>query len=168
MTFVLALLQLFVPALPDTLADDAMGHALQAAVRAYAEPLDDTFDAAASRTEWVDLNGDDRLDALVFLEGTAWCGSSGCTLLIMEATTPEDAAELGAFTPAAEISLMHAPVHVAATRTGGWRDLMVEDAEGAWRRLSFDGETYPFSPADGEPLAQRPDGDLVLFAEGSH
>lgn len=141
-----------------------MGQVLRDAVRSYAEPFDESFGETTYRTEWVDLNGDDRDDALVFLEGAAWCGSSGCTLLVMVGTAPEDAAEVGAFAPAAEISLMHAPVYVSTTTTEGWHDLIVEDGQGTWRRLRFDGETYPFSPAGGDSETAPPVDGLVAFA----
>lgn len=148
-TFLLALVLLL--ATPDTLGDSERQRMLDAAVEAYAAPIDPAFATATTTTEWVDVNGDSRPDALVYLEGTAWCGSGGCTLLVMEAIAPEDVAELGWFRPAAEISLVHAPVLVTEATNEGWSDLVVETGAGERYRLSFDGETYPLSPADGTP-----------------
>ncbi len=146
-------------------ADSAARRALAEAVEQYAGPLDPDWARAAWRVEWADVNSDERPDALVYLDGPAWCGSGGCTVLVMEAIGEEDAAVLGPFRPAAEISLMHGPVTVAPTAVDGWRDLVVEDGQGVWRRLRFDGETYPFSPADGERLNTPPTGGTVLFAD---
>ncbi len=144
-------------------ADSVARRALAEAVERYAGPLDPEWDGAGWRVAWTDLNDDGRLDALVYLDGPAWCGSGGCTVLVMEAIPEEDAEELGAFAPAAEISLMHGPVTVAPTASHGWHDLAVEDGQGHWRRLRFDGETYPFSPGDGDKLDAAPVGGTVLF-----
>lgn len=144
-------------------ADSAARRALAEAVERYAGPLDPEWDGAGWRAGWTDVNGDGRIDALVYLDGPAWCGSGGCTVLVMEAIPEEDAEELGRFAPAAEISLMHGPVTVAPTTSHGWHDLVVEDEGGRWRRLRFDGETYPFSPGDGERLDAAPVGGTVLF-----
>lgn len=160
-TFVLALVLLLFT--PDTLSGSDRQRALDAAVEAYAAPLDASFTMASSTTEWVDVTGDGLLDALVYLEGTAWCGSGGCTLLVMEAIAPEDVAELGWFRPAAEVSLVHAPVIVAETTSEGWNDLVVETGAGERYRLSFDGETYPLSPADGSPMTTGPIAGHVAF-----
>lgn len=165
-------LSLLLSALPAALpadslmADSASRRALAEAVERYAGPLDPEWDGAGWRVGWTDLNGDGLLDALVYLDGPAWCGSGGCTVLVMEAIGEEDAEELGAFRPAAEISLMHGPVTVAPTAVDGWHDLVVEDGQGVWRRLRFDGETYPFSPGDGDVVAGAPTGGTVLFADG--
>ena len=162
LSLLLSILPVVTP--PDSLAaDSAARRALAEAVERYAGPLDPDWDGAGWRAAWTDLNGDSRLDALVYLDGPAWCGSGGCTVLVMEAIPEEDAEELGAFAPAAEISLMHGPVTVSPTASHGWRDLAVEDGQGHWRRLRFDGETYPFSPADGDKLDATPVVGTVLF-----
>ncbi|HEX8384719.1 MAG TPA: hypothetical protein VF576_00965 [Rubricoccaceae bacterium] len=138
---------------------------LMEAVQTYVEPFDDTDENVQIRTEWADLTGDGVDDALVYLESLSWCGSGGCTVLVFEAITGEEAvAELGAFRPAAEISLMQGPVVVAPTRHEGWADLVVQDADGARVALQFDGETYPSSPAAGVAVGASPAG-TVLFAD---
>lgn len=152
------------PASDSLAADSARSLALVEAVAHYAEPLDPDWSDTRRRVEWSDLNADGRADALVYLIGPAWCGSGGCTLLVMEAVAPDDVDELGAFRPAAEISLMHGPVAVAPTHSFGWADLIVEDHDGEWQKLSFDGETYPFSPADGQPI-DAADAATWFFAD---
>lgn len=137
---------------------------LMQAVDAYVAPLDETNENVAIRTEWADVSGDGVDDALVYLESPSWCGSGGCTVLVFERMTDEEAiAELGTFRPAAEISLMHGPVVLSETRTDGWADLIVEQADGSRTALRFDGETYPASPAEGIALNAAPAG-TVLFA----
>ena len=135
------------------------------AVRSYVEPFDVAGEDVQIRTEWADLSGDGVDDALVYLEAPSWCGSGGCTVLVFEAITGEEAiAELGAFRPAAEISLMHGPVTVSEMRHEGWADLIVTQQDGARAALRFDGETYPASPADGVAINASVPG-TVLFAD---
>ena len=137
---------------------------LMEAVETYVAPVDAPNEDIRIKTEWADLNGDGTADALVSLESASWCGSGGCTLLVFEAITDaEEVAELGAFRPAAEISLTHGPVVVATTSTEGWADLLVQNSDGQTSRLQFDGETYPASPADGIAVMETIPG-VVLFA----
>lgn len=139
---------------------------LDAAIRAYVRPFDRTWDPGSARVAWVDLNGDRLDDALVLVEDPDWCGSGGCTLLIFEQMNEADAEEMGAFRPAAEINLVHGPVHVSRGRANQWRDILVRDQDGRLRTLRFNGETYPFSPAEGRRLRGRASGVTTLFADG--
>lgn len=137
---------------------------LMQAVHAYTSPFSAPAEDLQVRTEWTDVTGDGVADALVYVESTTWCGSGGCTLLVFEAITGEDdIAELGAFRPAAEISLMNGPVQIAQTTTNGWSDLVVKGAEGQSIALRFDGETYPASPGGGVAMSASATGP-VLFA----
>ncbi|PAP75525.1 hypothetical protein [Rubrivirga marina] len=142
--------------------DDRRADLLDAVAR-YADPLSLAWDSTSTRVAWTDLNGDGRDDALVYLTGADWCGSSGCTVLVFEQLDGIDADEFGRFRAAAEISLVSGPVTVVEGR-GYWRDLVV-DSDAGPRRLQFDGETYPMSPAGG----LRVDGPVkgtTLFADG--
>lgn len=160
----LALLFFLIPALSDSLVSDTALARLHEAVVQYAHPFDPNLDLDEMEVAWTDLNDDGQQDALVYLHGTAWCGSGGCTVLVLAAVDSVDVEELGAYTPLAEISLMHGPVTVAPAMTNGWHDLVVEGEPRTWRRLSFDGETYPFSPSEGVPLAAPVANGTVLFA----
>ncbi len=163
---ILALALLFSPtdSTTTTTVEPSQAARLFSAVQSYIAPFDAPNEDVQVRTEWADLNGDGAQDALVYLESDSWCGSGGCTVLVFEAIPDSlEAAELGAFRPAAEISLMHGPVVVADTQTEGWKDLLVQDADGVTTRLSFDGETYPMSPSDGVAMTTPAEG-TVLFA----
>lgn len=136
---------------------------LLAAVAHYTEPLDLHWDSI--QVGWADLNGDRQEDALVYLTGPDWCGSSGCTVLVFEQLSGVDANELGRFRVAAEISLVRGPVTVVSGQ-GYWHDLIMDGPSGP-RRLAFDGETYPYSPSDGLRVdGPRPKG-LTLFTDGN-
>ena len=166
LAFLLALALLVAPtdSTSTTPGEPSQASRLISAVQTYITPLDAPNEDVQIQTEWVDLNGDGVQDALVYLESESWCGSGGCTVLVFEAIPDSlEAAELGAFRPAAEISLMHGPVVVADTQTDGWKDLLVQDADGNTARLAFDGETYPMSPGDGVAMTTPADG-TILFA----
>ncbi len=160
----LVLALFFAPTDSTTTVEPTQATRLFAAVQTYIAPFDAPNEDVQVQTEWADLNGDGALDALVYLESDTWCGSGGCTVLVFEAITDSlEVAELGAFRPAAEISLMHGPVVVADTDTDGWKDLLVQNTDGTTSRLSFDGETYPTSPGGGVAMTTPADG-TVLFA----
>ncbi len=146
-------------------ADASVPEALRRAVSEYAEPFTTEDAPVAWQVRWADLNDDAYPDALVYVSGPDWCGSGGCTLLVFEAIIGEDVVALGSYRPAAEISQIHGAVVVGEARSNGWRDLVVEDADGALRALRFDGEAYPLSPADGAPLDALPPGERLVLAE---
>lgn len=161
---VLLLLATALPLRADT--TDEGRQLLQEALRSYVQPFDTNWDSTAVRIAWIDLNDDRRDDAIIYLTDEDWCGSGGCTILVFEAMDEFDAQEMGAFRPAAEISLMHGPVHISQHRTNRWRDLIVRDGDGVSRVLRFDGETYPMSPGSAERLQGRQPHGTTLFADG--
>ena len=97
---------------------------LRQAVVRYIAPFTTDMDATEWQVRWADLNDDAVQDALVTVVGPDWCGSGGCTLLVFEAVSGNDADELGAYRIAAEISQIHDGVTVAETTTEGWHDLV--------------------------------------------
>lgn len=149
-------------ATPDSTLDAATVEQAQLALLAYIEPHDATADATRWRLAWADLNGDGLKDAVAFSQDKDWCGTGGCTLLVLEAIPEEDQEELGPFAVAAEIAMVDGPVRVLEKISFGWADLLVTNEEGQSIRLAFDGETYPLSPADG--VAETVNSGTVLFA----
>jgi uncharacterized protein YecT (DUF1311 family) len=125
--------------------DDRSG-ALKAFLRTYlhepAAPADDD-----SRTRyavaWKDLNGDGRPEAIVFLMGGQWCGSGGCTMLVLEQSG-------GGFTVRGKTSVTSAPIAVLPSANHGWRDLVVQvGGGGGWSGqviLPFRGDRYASNP----------------------
>ncbi|WP_420455867.1 hypothetical protein [Rubrivirga sp.] len=142
--------------------DDRRGD-LEDAIASYAEPLGLEWDPSAVNVAWVDLNRDGLDDAVVLLKGPDWCGSGGCTVLVFEQMDALDAEEFGRFRPAAEISMVSGPV-MAVRGRGYWSDLVVPSPHGP-RRLRFNGETYPTSPAAGDRVQGRMPHGTVLFAD---
>lgn len=128
----------------------------------YVAPLDPTPEAHRWQIAWADVNNDGLEDAIVLAGDPDWCGSGGCALLVLEAIAEFDQGELGPYVVAAEIDMVNGPIRLSAERNVGWYDLLVQSEEGETRRLQFDGETYPFSPADG--IASGDERGTVLFA----
>lgn len=115
------------------------------------------------RVAAVDLNGDLLDDALVLLTGPWWCGSGGCTLLVL-------AGERDGMRLVSRITLVRGPLVASDSRTAGWRDLIVEVAGGGARpgrvALRFDGTRYPSNPTLQERLdPEMPvEGQVLLEA----
>ena len=87
---------------------------LARAVAQYAEPLGARIDARTLDVAWADLNGDGLDDGLVRLRRT----QGGWTILVFEAMPPEDAVEVGAFLPAAEIRAVYGETYPPRTSLG--------------------------------------------------
>ncbi len=92
----------------------------------------------------VDLNGDGRPEALVYLLGQQFCGTGGCNLLVFQPGSD-------GYRLLAEISPVNNPIIVSRQRTRGWNDLILYVAGGGitrgyYVRLSFSGRRYPANP----------------------
>jgi hypothetical protein len=90
-----------------------------------------------------DLNNDGIPDAVVLLTDPGWCGSGGCTMLILRGTVDR-------FTPVSKASVSNQPIKVSPERQNGWRTLLVWVAGGGippgFVLMRFDGRRYPFNP----------------------
>ena len=91
----------------------------------------------------VDLNDDGTKETVVYIIGPMVCGTGGCNTLVL---APGKAGPR----LVANIFVTHPPIAVAATRTHGWRDLVVSVGGGGIRNhevlLRFNGNTYPRNP----------------------
>ena len=94
---------------------------------------------------WIDLNGDGKKEAIVYLIGSSWCGSGGCTTLVLGPTS-------STYEVIARISIAQVPISVQTKSSHGWRNLTVwvygggiQDAYEA--ELQFDGRSNPSNPS---------------------
>lgn len=110
-----------------------------------------------------DLNGDGRDEAVVLMQGRRWCGTGGCTMLVL---TPHR----GAWRTVTRITVTYAPIRLLPTRSRGWRDLAVRIAGGGVRAgevtLRFNGRTYPTNPTVLPIRRGRAPAGRVLIPEG--
>ncbi|WP_313915087.1 MliC family protein [Tahibacter sp.] len=125
-------------------------------------------DAAPTRyvEALADLNGDGENEVLVHVVGPAACGSGGCPTLIYTL--------LGSgYWRMATIGLTNLPIRASATRTRGWRNLIVTvgggGAEAGEVELAFDGRGYPKNPTvrGRYVTASTGGGDIVIAARAS-
>jgi hypothetical protein len=66
--------------------------------------------------EGVDLNSDGREEVLVYIMGSFFCGSGGCTLLVL-LEVPE-----GGYAVVSDFPKTRLPVTVSSARNNGWSD----------------------------------------------
>jgi hypothetical protein len=111
---------------------------------------------------FVDLKDNGKLDAVVYLTGNGWCGSGGCTTLIL---SPKDAS----YDVVAKITVTRLPIRVLTTKSNGWHDIAVRVQGGGVIRaydaeLRFNGQTYPNNPTvpPAVPLHKEPVGKVVV------
>lgn len=104
----------------------------------------------------VDLDNDGTDDALVLLEGMGWCGSGGCTMLVLKGTN-------AGYVVVSNTTVTRAPLRVSKPVSNGWRDLIVhsDDAE---RLMQFDGDAYPPNPSmqPSATKAQIDSAEIIL------
>lgn len=105
-----------------------------------------------------DLDGDGRDEVFVYLMGSMFCGTGGCTLQIYR-STPQG------YRLVNDVPLSRLPVVVADGRSNGWRDLWrLETGGGAPSRdvrHAYNGRRYV--EVDRIPVQpQRPSGLVVL------
>lgn len=124
----------------------------------YLLPEQRTFQYAEA-----DLNEDGSKEVLIQFRNSYFCGTGGCTYILMTA-----AGEL-----ITEFSVSDAPFYVLAEKSNGWHDLVIPQG-GVYNRMVFNGKSYPSNPSV-EPevqlsdlvvigeLIQSPDGDEFTF-----
>jgi hypothetical protein len=127
-----------------------------------------TPDAETKTTEYsvafADLKDDGSKDAIVYLSSDGWCGTGGCTMLIL---TSEGAS----YRVVTKATVTRLPIRVLSTKSNGWHDIGVGLAGGGIQFsyeaiLSFDGKTYPENPST-VPVRQsskRAHGQIVMSA----
>lgn len=116
----------------DTDAPANLTSAIQAYVKKPARP---EFDYALA-----DLNGDGSVDAVVLLKGSAWCGSGGCTLLILKGK--QDGFEF-----ISKSTITSEPIRISPEKSHGWRTLIVYTGGVGDVVMRFNGTKYPLNPS---------------------
>lgn len=119
--------------------------------------LKDRFVAA-----FTDLNGDGEPEAIVHLTSNEWCGSGGCTTLVL-VRDDDSWKSLG------KISISRPPIRVLTMKSNGWRSIAVWVQGGGIQpgyeaELRFNGNTYPTNPsvAPARRTIGKAEGEVVL------
>jgi hypothetical protein len=84
-------------------------------------------------------------EEIVYISGQRWCGSGGCTLLILEPTAPS-------FKVLGRVTIVQLPIRVLPSLEHGHPDIGVRIHGGGIQTgyesvLSFDGRAYPKNPS---------------------
>ena len=113
---------------------------------------------------FVDLKDDGTQEVIVYLISTQWCGSGGCTSLILE---PKGSS----FKVITRTTITRLPIRVLSEKTNGWHDLGVGVGGGGIRlgyeaRLRFNGKKYPGNPSSppAQRLQKKAEGRVVILA----
>lgn len=111
----------------------------------------------------VDLNGDGKSDAIVFVSGNSICGSGGCRMLIFKGDGKN-------YSLVTEMSVSRPPVFVGAMKTKGWNDLLMEVSGGGikpyFASLKFDGKSYLKNPTVAPALPKRSRAKFIEYLSG--
>lgn len=94
---------------------------------------------------FADLRDDGIREPIVYLSGDGWCGTGGCTVLILD---PDD----HSFRLVTKVTVSRPPIRVLPTKSNGWHDIGIRIKGGGVQtsyesELSFDGKTYPRNPS---------------------
>jgi hypothetical protein len=105
---------------------------------------------------FVGLSNDSREQVVVYVTGQSWCGSGGCTMLIL-------AAKGSSYKVITKIAITRPPIRLLNSKSNGWHDISVRVQGGGIHpgydaKLSFDGRTYPLNPST--PPARRLTGNV--------
>ena len=135
---------------------------LRSSLQAYLEhPPPQNFGPTLYSFSFVNLARQGSHEAIVYLTGREWCGSSGCHMLVL---AQKDAS----YKVIARIPGVRLPIKVLSDKSQGWHDLSVwiqggGIMRGYEARVRFDGTTYnEESQASGEARTQKIKGEIVL------
>jgi hypothetical protein len=149
----------------DAAADGVLKAFLQNYLKSGSSEFDKTTRYSAAP---VNLSGAKLPEVVVYVSGRAWCGSGGCTMLILR---PDGVS----FTVIARTTITRPPIRVLQTTTNGWHDLSVWVQGGGILAgytavLSFNGKAYVSNPTvpPARKLAVDADGEILIpkSAEG--
>jgi hypothetical protein len=110
----------------------------------------------------VDLRDEGAPAFIIYLTGRSWCGSGGCTMLILR---PEGQS----YKVFAKVMLTRPPIRVLAAKSHGSHDIAVRVQGGGIvrayeARLSFNGKSYPNNPTTlpARRLSEHVSGEIVV------
>lgn len=145
----------------NTVHTNAASHLAAFLRKYYQEDLDkNLLDSNSKKFTYseYDLNQDGKMETFIGLTGSYFCGSGGCTALLLD----NNGKLLTRFTVA------RYPFTISSLSTNSWKDLLVESA-GKQHVLKFNGKTYPSNPSvQPEFKGDLSSGDQVLKPEPWH
>lgn len=104
-----------------------------------------------------DLNEDGKKEILVGLTGGYFCGTGGCTQLVLDSQG----------NVITQFTVSDYPVVIDTNKTNGWKDLFIYSG-GKYRIVKFDGKTYPSNPSILPALKVIPGDGLPRALDFEH
>lgn len=116
----------------------------------------------------VSLDGKTPKQVLVYITGRGWCGTGGCTALLLQPVG-------SSFEVIDKFTLARLPIRILPSKTRGWCDLTMPVAGGGitdayTALLRFNGQNYPNNPSLAPKLSASLAGtgtEVSLRQEGS-
>lgn len=96
-----------------------------------------------------DMNGDSKKEILVGLTGPYFCGSGGCSIMLLD----DQGNEITNF------SVSDYPVVIDNKKSNNWNDLFIM-SNGKYHIMKFDGKKYPSNPSVQTVLKEIPGDSL--------
>ncbi len=100
----------------------------------------------------VDLNADGKDEYLVELIGGDWCGSGGCTVLILDKN----------FNLNTLMTVVNDPIYVGAPGgkevTKGYSNIYIQNRDGSVAKMAWNGKKYPTNPS----VAPKTDKKIII------
>lgn len=97
----------------------------------------------------MDLNGDGKLETIVYLSGPTLYGSGGCSAIIFKQVN-------GDYEKLSQFTLVNTPIIISNNKTNGYKDIIMYVNGGGidpfYALLKFDGTAYPSNPSIAPPL----------------
>ena len=115
-------------------------------------------EATRYSSAFVDLRDNGEQEAIVYLSSDGWCGTGGCTLLIL-------APESTSYRVVTKIPAVRLPIRMLTSKNKGWHDVTVVAGKPLQEQvLPFDGKTYPrnASMLPAYPLTREAKGKIVM------
>lgn len=116
-------------------AEVAISPQLNLAIQKFAK------EDVAYRVALEDLNHDGIQDSIVFLSGSNWCGTGGCTMLVFEGL-PESQYRLLSVSTVADT-----PVYLLDSQTFNWSDIAVHSIGRGLVKMQRSVGGYPRNPS---------------------
>jgi hypothetical protein len=97
----------------------------------------------------IDLNADGQNEIFVGFTGSYFCGSGGCTIMLLDSKGQV----------ITQFTVSEYPVIVDNNKTNGWSDLII-NSNGNNHLMKFDGKKYPSNPSV-QPVFKMTPGDSL-------
>jgi hypothetical protein len=113
---------------------------------------------------FVSLRDDVTQQVIVYVTGHAWCGSGGCTTLIL---TAKDSS----YQVVTKLTVTRPPIRVLTSKSNGWHDIGVWVQGGGIQpgyeaEVRFDGKTYPSNASTSQRTIDNVAGEVVIPVSG--